>query len=641
MACPTWGPPAGMDPPDKASGPVITAFNNASVWASSAMSQALAAIASLSGDFTAVYTTPNIQAPPPFGYKSISIAVPEEANITTFTGVAPNTLTVPTLTLDEVQQIPGFDVDPMVIDLPERPDDTLPTEPDDAPALSDITFADRPSYTLPTVPVFDEHSIPDPPDYFNPEFDATEPVDNVNLPSTSFSWAEEFYSSQLLDALRYDAENGLYYDIHEGGIGMSATSQQDLIDMETERDTIIRQDAMDEYAGIWAESGWPLPDGILAANLQRIDTEWINKRLDKSRDIRVEAEKLAIENMRFAKDQARQLETAWNSYYSEYNNRKLEAEKARIDAVIKIFQAEVQKYLADVEIYKAKAYVFEVKIRASIANAELYKARLDAVKTLIDIDKSYVDLYVAQIRGIELLIETYKTDMEASKIKADINRLVLEAAKLETDIYLAKIQARVAAYNMYEAATRGEMAKAEIYKAQVEAYRARVQAISIEHTTAIEKLKAESEVERTKVENYRGQVQGYLGEIQAWSQEMDTLIKNYLGHVEVYKADGSVKVGEYGAEAQAWSAQAGYYAALANVAVKSAEAAMQATAETAKVRIAGLDAAARAAAQMAAGAMASCNASAHISYTGSAGVSTSYGAHTQNSNISYCSTSGD
>ncbi|RPI53012.1 MAG: hypothetical protein EHM49_04820 [Deltaproteobacteria bacterium] len=118
-------------------------------------------------------------------------------------------------------------------------------------------------------------------------------------------------------------------------------------------------------------------------------------------------------------------------------------------------------------------------------------------------------------------------------------------------------------------------------------------------------------------------------------------MKNYLGQVELYKADGDVRVGEYQAEIAGWNAQADYYMALANVAVQSSKAQMEAVVENNKARVAALDAAARAAAQLAAGAMAACNASAHISYTGSENVTSSYGAHTQNSNISYCSESGD
>lgn len=90
--------------------------------------------------------------------------------------------------------------------------------------------------------------------------------------------------------------------ITNGTTGLSLEAQQNIWDYERERDLQAINDTKDRIASDWAKQNWPLPDGVLAAQFMRTDLEYANRKIDKSRDIRVESEKIAIEQVRFAVD---------------------------------------------------------------------------------------------------------------------------------------------------------------------------------------------------------------------------------------------------------------------------------------------------------------------------------------------------
>lgn len=91
--------------------------------------------------------------------------------------------------------------------------------------------------------------------------------------------------------------------ITNGGTGLTESAQQDLWDLETERDAEALADAKWRKSMDWAAAGWALPDGVLEASLAAIDRDYLNKRLDKSRDIRVKVEEMEIANIHFAVQQ--------------------------------------------------------------------------------------------------------------------------------------------------------------------------------------------------------------------------------------------------------------------------------------------------------------------------------------------------
>jgi hypothetical protein len=107
--------------------------------------------------------------------------------------------------------------------------------------------------------------------------------------------------SSLFPTIDYSvAVNWMRNEILNGTTGLSAQAQQDIYNMQLERDLQTLSDAKDRKARDWAKGNWSLPDGPLEASFQELELAYVNNKNTQSRDIRVEAEKIAIEMTKFA-----------------------------------------------------------------------------------------------------------------------------------------------------------------------------------------------------------------------------------------------------------------------------------------------------------------------------------------------------
>jgi hypothetical protein len=361
MGCPSYSRGTSRAT-DRASSIVQNTFNRALSNATIGIDAFNAAMAALGGDlggliptFDTVEMDYNQYEPDTFGL--LAPNTPSTPNLNVSLPVPPD---ISDLTIDDIGEFPNFSIESPTVALPEQPSADLPTAPDDPPSITDPIFPDPPAYVLPELPILQTVTIPDAPEYMNPTFTDEPPVDTIVALANTFSYQETRYTSDLLTAFRDLLLDG----VNDGGTGISQAIQDQEYAYETERDRLQIQDTKDQIANDWASANWPLPDGVLAANLLVPELEYINKRLDKSRDIAIRSEERAYKWKEYVINQSSEIEGKLINYESDYANRALDAAKASIDASIAVFNAQVAKYAADIEVYKAKASVFETKIRA-------------------------------------------------------------------------------------------------------------------------------------------------------------------------------------------------------------------------------------------------------------------------------------
>ncbi len=207
---------------------------------------------------------------------------------------------------------------------------------------------------------FSTYDIPDPSDYGIS-------LEQIHTPTLQFNWNDEsIYSSDLLDVLKEKCLTDI-----NNGTGISSSVETDIINRETERDILINETAKTNIATDFAEFGWTMPDGVLAYNLAQIETEYQNKRLDKSRDIRIESFNLAQKNIHHAMDTATNIEASLMKCWSDIATRKLEAAKALVDSAIQIFKAQVEFLISKTKIYESVIEAYKARIGLEAEEAKV------------------------------------------------------------------------------------------------------------------------------------------------------------------------------------------------------------------------------------------------------------------------------
>jgi len=220
------------------------------------------------------------------------------------------------------------------------------------------------------------------------EFTAVAPVTpivEVNLP-------DDLSDTDEIDKAVHDK---LINDIQNGGPAIPADVEAAIVERDHERSLLIHQDALDSISAEWAKRGFTLPNGMLNAVLSQAIIEYNNKRLDVSRDVMIKSFELGDANTKFAVEQG----IRWLGVRVEVHKAKIQAEIARVDAI-------VRTYLGQVEVYKGSAIVYaaltDVQIKRFDAELKMAVAKAELVIKDAEIDiKNYELLNQLKMEGLK------------------------------------------------------------------------------------------------------------------------------------------------------------------------------------------------------------------------------------------------
>ena len=318
---------------------------------------------------------------------------------------------------------------------------SLPSDPGDAPVPVYPESPVRPTITLPPVPMLHDFTIPDVPEISVPAFSAIMPVDHSVVPGVHIE-AGTAYVSSLLDALK----DTLKSRIENGGTGLSPAVEDAIWQREHEREELAMQDAMDKVADTWAAKGFSLPDGCLAEQFTQIHTEYMHRRLDRSRDIAIKQAELEQTNTLKAIEEAGKLEQALMAFATDGFNRAFECSKAVAQASIEVFKSELEKYNIGVQAYRTYCEAYRATVEAEVGKCEAFKTKIEGLKATAMLDESMVKAYETQVKACTTLVDVYKTDVQANMTLVETERVKMEAFKSAIDAYLGKTNAIVAEY---------------------------------------------------------------------------------------------------------------------------------------------------------------------------------------------------
>jgi hypothetical protein len=236
--------------------------------------------------------------------------------------------------------------------------------------------------------------------------------------------------------------------------------EADIWNRDLERNTQALQDAIDKLTGQWAKLGFSAPDGLLAGSIIAINNEYMNKSLDRSREIAIKQAELEHTGLFKSLELGISLETILLTSQNEYAKRVLEASKLTADVTISLFKERVNRYNALLETYKTDVMAYKTSIEAEQVRAEVYKARLSGIQTIAAIDESRVKVYTAQIAGIEQLVNIYNTEVKSIA-------LMYEAEKQKIDRYKVMVEAYVASI---DGITKKYLGEVDGYKAYISSW---------------------------------------------------------------------------------------------------------------------------------------------------------------------------
>jgi hypothetical protein len=437
--------------------------------------------------------------------------VPQVQITATTPGPAP---TAPALAPPAIRAVAGladFTEQAPTLTLPVRPSGALPGAPTGRPTFNipaapgEPPKADVPSPNLASIDVGAAPSVS------IDTYHSSIIFEDIDPPTEVFEYAEEKYTSALLDKLT----SKLLKDLADGSYGIEPADEVLLWQQAREREQMLQREQMQDVTRQVAARGFQMPPGVLNAMQAAVAQEAGSKQASLSREVMLKRADLYVDNRKFTIQQVRETEQMLITYYGYAQERALNAMKALVDFGVKAYEARLARLNYHLSVAKAEAEQWEMQFKSAMVPLEVWKAELEGTKIASQINVQEVETYKAQWQGAAIALEAHKTKVEYAKLLGELEMMKLQAFGHEVSIYTSQVKAKEAEFGMYEAGIRGENLKLESFRAKAEVYKVRAGAKADEWQAAKAEIDAKTTVMRAQIEGFSAQVEAYKAGAQA------------------------------------------------------------------------------------------------------------------------------
>lgn len=461
-----------------------------------------------------------------------SITRPTAPTILTPGGTMPVLAASSIPTISE-EPVPEFTISPPAIVIPTPPSSALPSVPAQ-PTVLNVDIPPDPAPALPTAPSLGAITLPSAPSLGDlPAFDQVLPVDDLVIPSTSFSFAEQAYVSALKDA--YTAK--LINDIQNGGYGIEPADEAPLWERARRRAEEAARTEIDQIENSAAARGFEFAPGDILVATQRARRKAADLVAEANIEIAAKRADLYVANRQFVLSEARQHEAVLIQYHGSVMERALNVQKALLDFAVANFNLVLSRHKARLEAYNAFTQSFGERVRAVLSKLEAYRTEMEGKRIESDIQRAQVALYEAQLGAVRTIVDIFRVRMDGAKVRSGIERDKIDAYATTVRAYEAQVGAKVAEFGVFKSQIEGELAKVQVFEAQNRAYQSTLEGIKTKADIKLGVLNGAIQVARNNTDRYVAELRGFETQLQTQLATVDALLKKYQGEISMYNVD--------------------------------------------------------------------------------------------------------
>lgn len=398
-------------------------------------------------------------------------------------------------------------IDPPFGISPPSPPSSPGGSPPDSPGFDKPSIPPKPSYEgaswqNKSIGPMIGYILPQTPVLNIGEFDVIPPAPITITPIQHYFSVDNWIGNEdeLVGVIRKRLKNNILY----GGTGLVAAVEEAIWNRDLERNERQLSDSVDKLTKEWARKGFTLPDGMLADSISVLQKEYMDKLIDRSREISIKQAELEQTNLFKSMELGINLIATLLGEYYKYEELVLKAQEYTAKYANEYLEMQLKAYTAAVEVFKIRAETYEILIKAQIAKVDIYKAQIEGALAAVTMNEATVKKYIAEIQG-----ETarYTGILEGNKIKAQVYSAEIQGVLAEAQVSEAVVKA-------YAEEVRGYVALYDAYTAEVKAFEAQVMAERA-------KMEANAEYCRAMAAIINGMVQKYNADVAYYKAQGD------------------------------------------------------------------------------------------------------------------------
>lgn len=487
-------------------------------------------------------------------------SIPDVGPVPTMMAHSPQTVPLPSEEVtgldDVVLNLPEFTAVPPVLNFGNAPEITIGTVPT-LPGIRDVTLPDAPEVELPTLPTMLALNTPtfagmgSHADWLERLKNA--PTLDLVRPTPLVYRRGQAYESLLLDNLKAVLNERI-----QGGTGLSAEVEALIWGRAVDRESRLALDAELDIVRSGEALGFKLPQGVVAAQLERARRAYSEKMAGLSRDVAIKQAELEQSNLQQVVAEGVQLESKLMDNALQIEQQAFEAARAVADSHLQIYNAGVREFEVLMQQFNTFASIYRTLIDAETAKLEQYKAELQAEQTKAQINQSLVAQFKAQVEAQQIRVEMYRTQLQGAQTLMQVEQTKLQAAGEQVRAFVATVNAETARLDAYKTKVGAETTKVDAFKAQAQAYAAECSAKAESAKIIVTALEAKARIVSSRYDGYRARVQSEasFSEIAA---------SNSRVQLEAFRASNAATESKANLTATIWRAKLQQYQASVEV----------------------------------------------------------------------------
>ena len=490
---------------------------------------------------TSAITEPELEAlpaQPDLGtYAAVPIAAPSE-DVSALQGVTDGA--------------PVFDVPAPVLNIPRAPEiriGQVPTIPSvrevalpDAPELEEPTVPQMLQLRTPTMTGIDQHLD------WRAKLEHM-PVLDLLRPEPLRHQRGRAYESQLLEALKATLLQRM-----RGGTGLSPEVEAALWGRTMDREARVLLDAEADALRANESLGFPLPQGVIAQQIDRLRRDFREKMSGLNRDISIEQAKLEQSNLQQVVSEGLQLESKLMDNAMQLEQQSFEIARATADSMLQVYNAGVREFELLLQQYNSVATVYRTLIESENLKLEQLKAELQAEQTKAQINQQLVAQYEAQIKAQQSRVDIYRAQLDGARAQMGLEEAKLQAAGEQVRAFVATISAETAKLDLHKQQMAGEQQKVDIYKVQADVFTSLSSTHNERVRTGIAAIEAQSRLVASRYDGFRALVQADASRAQAHASSNQQALDSYRAAAAAGEAQANMT-------ARIWQAKLAQYQA--------------------------------------------------------------------------------
>ena len=515
---------------------------------------------------------------------------------------------VPPIVLEAAPIEPTDLMNPPSMLIPTAPGEFTVPAPGDAPTMATFILPDAPTLDTLLPPALLAIVIPDAPVIEINTFDEPLPVFTGSVPDGTLEFTERMYESAFIDEIKAKIQNWIATDGRvpvqlSDALWGKATGRVDSTDLK------MHQEARDKFA----TRGFDEPNGILTSTLLQVQQANRDARAGVTRDVYIQEETLAIENLKFAVQQGLQLELTYMQAWLTIEQRRFEVISKVKDLAIAVFNVQVQQYNVAIAGYNARVDAYKAHLDSLRMMVAVYEAQVSAARVTGEINNQLTQMYATQIQAQGALVDVFRGQIEGFKARIDGERAIIDGYRAEVEAYQSRVEAHGQEWQAYNYRLQAEVQKGQMYSTMVDAFGKRTEVWQTKAQVKIQENQSNLQTIAAQLQQFDAQVKGALAKLEAGKISVDAQVAVNNSLVAVYEVDSKVESTAVDADTRIFSAQTERENTRLQVLLKDAELQMTQMLQRTGLLLEAYKSAGQSSSQLAAAAFSAVNYSASIS----------------------------